>query len=469
MVALPRVTEQINLFEEVVIDRNRLIVKISKRLHPKYVIAPFFVEYPESVALHEVPQTTLLIPALFNIAPVVWLSGLTFTVDEIDEAALHALNNVRQVFEKMYPTVNWRGSVIAQHHQQVSNGSTLAKPPGQAEDNSRGLWSQLTESAVHKIVLFSGGLDSVCTSIRHRDSRQILMSVWGADIRLDEDKKWSTVHTSIADYAKQFGHDVAFVKSNLREFLNADYLDNANAPISNWWGLAQHGLGLTGLAAPLAALHRIQEVLIASSHTVDFDAPWGSHPTIDNKIAWTGTRVHHDAFELSRQQKLALCVDDNNRHAIAPLQLRVCYSAASQAGENCGVCEKCLRTAAGLVVLGEEPSHWGMPVAANEAVERIITAFSIRRFELGDNGVFMWQDIQRDAKRRVEPCITDSNLLQARTKLVNWFANVDFRVMTQEHPPRGGVTRRLKRFLKVHFPGSVAVARRMRKRLGATH
>src|SRR5690606_20772358 len=134
---------------------------------------------------------------------------------------------------------------------------------------------------------------------------------------------------------KQFGHDVAFVKSNLREFLNADYLDNANAPISNWWGLAQHGLGLTGLAAPLAALHRIQEVLIASSHTADFDAPWGSHPTIDNKIAWTGTRVHHDAFELSRQQKLALCVDDNNRHAIAPLQLRVCYSAASQAGENC--------------------------------------------------------------------------------------------------------------------------------------
>jgi len=78
--------------------------------------------------------------------------------------------------------------------------------------------------------------------------------------------------------------------------------------------------------------------------------PWGSNP-VSNQ--WLGTRsfpVRPDGAELSRLQKVKLL----SEWEAAFNNLRVCWEG-SVPGENCGSCEKCVRTQLHLIALGKTP------------------------------------------------------------------------------------------------------------------
>jgi hypothetical protein len=48
---------------------------------------------------------------------------------------------------------------------------------------------------------------------------------------------------------------------------------------TNWWRGIHYGIGLTMLIAPAAEALGLNRVMIASSHSMDFQVPWGSTPT----------------------------------------------------------------------------------------------------------------------------------------------------------------------------------------------
>ena len=91
--------------------------------------------------------------------------------------------------------------------------------------------------------------------------------------------------------------------------------------------------------------------------------PWGSMPETDDQIAWAGTRVKHDAYELTRSQKVEVIVD-----SFTTLQeeasVRVCYSELNE-GLNCSECEKCLRTIFNILLLGDNPVKYGFQADEN--------------------------------------------------------------------------------------------------------
>ncbi|MGN2275051.1 hypothetical protein [Priestia megaterium] len=301
----------------------------------------FYIEMNETV--ESIPKSILLIPALANICPVAWITGSDIYVEEIDQEFLEALNIIKKSFQRLYPQHSFDGVI---KYQEIKKNRGYEK-------GKSGLF-------------FSGGVDAVTSYIRNQHERPYLLTIWGADIPLSEREGWSQVENNTQKFAKDHELTPLFIKSNLRSFLNEKKLqkDYAKHGVKSWWVSIQHGLGIVGLSAPFSFLKGINKIYFAStplfSHNNNlYSTPWGSHPSIENNLKWGETQANLDGIGLNRFEKIGVIAEYIKQHE-PNLQLRVCWE--SKKGKNCGVCEKCARTMAGLLSEGLNPSNHGFSI-----------------------------------------------------------------------------------------------------------
>jgi hypothetical protein len=102
-------------------------------------------------------------------------------------------------------------------------------------------------------------------------------------------------------------------------------------------------------AAGHALASSIDSFSIASSYDVRHTIPNGSHPYVDAYFSSSSLAVRHDGAGYTRLEKLRVLAEWPE----AIERLQTCNYRPPPAGmANCGTCEKCLRTAVGLLVLG---------------------------------------------------------------------------------------------------------------------
>lgn len=293
----------------------------------------FEVKYDVDVTA--VPIGIAIIPLLANILPMAWVYDAVVEVPACDANFLACLPEVKRGYEDMYPMVRLGGELKV----------------GDVEENRR--------SAKGAICLFSGGVDAFCTLIRHVDEHPTLLTMRGADVKLSDVEGWSLVRTHCRDVADDFSVEFHEVASTFRTFLREDVLDKrVSVSGDGWWHGFQHGLGILSHAAPLAWLLGKSVVYIASSFTAAEKGEYtcASDPTIDNHVRFCGTRVAHDGYELSRQDKVRSIVTYSHSTGV-PIKLRVCWE--SEGGSNCCHCEKCLRTILAIYAEGADPREFG--------------------------------------------------------------------------------------------------------------
>jgi hypothetical protein len=354
----------------------------------------FVVTYPPGDAVPVMTEGLALIPFLANVAPIIWLAGLNVTVPTLDHSFAEALDDVRDVFASMYPDLDWGGSIKA----------------------DRLVATEERDPAVG--VLFSGGVDSVYSSLSISDA-QLLVTVRGSDIALDNDPGWDAVRRQAAGFGKARGHRNAFVLSNFRRFLDVPALERRWPILDDWWAGAQHGLGLLGLLAPLVPTGR---VVIAATHTPDYHGkPSGSNPTLDTSVRWGGTTVEHYGFQTTRQDKVRAIVAAKG----PPSRLRVCFSNAYGDGHNCEVCEKCLRTFAALIVAGADPTDHGFTRSMASGTRIIRRRFATYRVAFGPNHTWHWTMIQEAAEKMASE-LSSSDTDAGRRALLDWLVAFDF-------------------------------------------
>ena len=294
--------------------------------------APFFVEYDEDVS--KVSESICIIPLISNIMPIAWFVGFNIYVEEIDEDFFDSLEKLKNEFQRLYPSHNLKGNLIAK--RKIKNKLLGCK-------NAQ---------------LFSGGVDAYATFFRHKSKDLKLLTIQGADILLDDVDQWNDLVTVNEQQDVLRGNEVSYVKANLREF----YTYHVEMLIGiGWWGKVQHGLGMLGVIAPYAFQSGISNVYIASSYTDSADMSWGSTPRADELISWAESQVHHDGFELQRQEKVGLIVRNGKQN---PLKLRVCFSEVTKS-VNCSACEKCYRTILAIILEGDDPNKYGFSVDEN--------------------------------------------------------------------------------------------------------
>ncbi|MEV6597211.1 hypothetical protein AB0M36_10155 [Actinoplanes sp. NPDC051346] len=354
--------------------------RISVPLRPGRAAARYFrereiwVEYRD-VDLGEVDPAVAVIPALGVVIPIALACGGTVHVPEVDEVFADGAEAIARTLRTMYPHLSDRPFQL----------TGVRRPTTSAPAENRAA------------MLYSGGVDSITTLLRHREEVDCIVTVWGADVELGNTALWDHLSSIVtaAPARPRTRHVVA--RSNLREALdelrlNRDF-DRGFAS-TNWWGAVQHGLALTSLVAPVAVRLGLGRVLVSSSHSVGFRVPWGSNPELDSLVRWSGGRVEHDGFELDRQDKVS--------RVVAPwlaqghkLTLAVCYQLDRDgAGVNCGRCEKCMRTISGLLAAHVDPHDGGLPFDA-ESLASWRSRLEEGDTRFGPNELFMWQGIQR--------------------------------------------------------------------------
>jgi hypothetical protein len=168
-----------------------------------------------------------------------------------------------------------------------------------------------------------------------------------ADTTLDN-PHFPEIEQRLGSLAARFGKQLITVRTNAR-----DFIEQAGVTMALYHG---------ALLASVALLLGVHRAYVPSSERYDNLYPWGSHPLLDPLWSTDYCQIVHDGCEANRTQKLKRLMESQ------PLldALRVCNGDAAY---NCGRCEKCVRTAVALNVLGGETA--ALPPVTMDTLERL--------------------------------------------------------------------------------------------------
>lgn len=396
---------------KVQVSNNRLKISFNCKgqIRKFFINNEFIAEYDASIK--EVPEEILIIPFLATIAPIAWANNAEVFVKTVDATFLSSLNFVKATLQNFYPKMKFRGNIQAEN-----------------------IRSPVVKAPTRHMMLFSGGIDSIATFVIHQNENPILVSV--------QEKDFHEETTAQADNMGRMNISMKISSNHLEEFSSATKCEN-RIIVSNWiflpdnfmLGIYQeelsgdwytrvmHGLAFSGLCAPLTYIEKVSKLYIASSCTAEVKIPWGSHLNIDNNIKWTGTRVCHDGYELSRQEKLFFISNFIKNKEVA---LQVCpYTNKgikkilnNNTGKNCNLCEKCSRTILGLELAGVDPNKHGFSLDEG-TFSRIKKNLEDRTWGFGDGEVYMWADLQKHANK------VDNLPHNEVRPLIEWLRSID--------------------------------------------
>jgi hypothetical protein len=198
-------------------------------------------------------------------------------------------------------------------------------------------------------VFLSGGIDSLAAlranrmhyPAGHPGSFKYGLLIYGQNI--ESDNRLSTFMKAFADLSvlgKEVQLELIPVYTNIRSL----------EPSSAFYNLS-HGSVLAAVAH--AFKNRFNTISIAASDNIatlallkkNFVKPLGSHPLVDPCFSSRDLRIRHDGLSLTRLNKTRLIADWES----ALQNIRVC--APNWPGENCGRCEKCIRTMLALLAV----------------------------------------------------------------------------------------------------------------------
>ena len=186
--------------------------------------------------------------------------------------------------------------------------------------------------------LFSGGVDSFYTALKHQEEITHLVFVHGFDIDLADGPRRDAAVATVREVAERMGKELVEVETNLRSF------SDGHADWILYFGSAMASVAL--LLGP-----EFRRVLFAAgfahSDWAQYPPPAGSHPGLDPLWSTEATEIVHAGADATRIEKIRYLAEQ----PLAMDHLLVCYQGAG-APYNCGRCGKCLRTMTSLRLVG---------------------------------------------------------------------------------------------------------------------
>jgi hypothetical protein len=372
---------------------------------------PFFVEYGIDDSYRfdaaHIPDGVLIIPFLCNVLPIVWIGDAVLHIAEIDKTFYESIPEFKQGYIDLYPEIDFAGTVTVERIIE-SVGAELRGGGGGGTN----------------IAFFSGGVVAFNTLINHQVEKPLLLTLWGSDVFFNDTAGWDNVKEHVRKTAEQFGVSYLFIKSNFRKFLNESALSKLvfKRAKDGWWHGFQCGIGLVGHSAPIAYLLNVKNIYSASSFTKDYTGPGAAFPSIEDHIRFSNSRIVHDGFELTRQDKIGNICNFSRKNNIV-LFLRVCWMSGG--GKNCSACEKCYRTIMGILAEDYDPNDFGLfyDKQLGSKIYRDIT----RKIQLQSSPILHFKYIQR--------CFRNNPNVFEKRKELKWILDLDFDKVNK-HPAK---------------------------------
>jgi hypothetical protein len=199
------------------------------------------------------------------------------------------------------------------------------------------------QAAVANGCFFTCGVDSFYTVLKNLERQQgdsritHLFFVRGhGDCSLANDVLFENLRATLKKVSSALNLALVTPATNVSSYIPA--------PAAAWDWAASSSLAAVGLCLAQG----LRRMYIPAGDTYSTLSRWGSHPLIDPLWSTEGLEFRHDGCEAFRSQKLDWYVA---RSRVALESLRVCgYELTGK--QNCGGCEKCMRTMIALAALG---------------------------------------------------------------------------------------------------------------------
>lgn len=184
-------------------------------------------------------------------------------------------------------------------------------------------------------LFFTGGVDSFYALHQEIAQIQVLINVEGFDVSLHDTVRLKKTRKLVQNVGDALGLAVVFVKTNIRSHPDFKRLD---------WGKHTH---IAALAMVAHSLQNNASIFCIAGTGFPLGLPWGSHPLVDP--LWGSGNLDIVTSDASRLEKVRAIANWPLVHSY----LKVCWENKSTK-ENCGHCEKCLRTETAFAVLGQD-------------------------------------------------------------------------------------------------------------------
>ena len=347
-------SQAVSLIDSFKVDGSSVHIDINKDFAQRYLKeSHFFVTYDNSVNLAKVPYSIATIPFITNVIAIVWISGKRYTIPKMDRRLCAALGKIREIFKRLYPRTSWNGELVP---ESCVTDEPITEP---------------VDPAKIAALLFSGGIDSTSSAYELQAKNLklllIMMRGQGASILTDDDR-WNKQSTLGVEFAKEYGHDIAFLTSNYHRFLNHRYLASLSPEVNDWRVDAIEDVGMFGMTAPLLFSKGIQLLYMASSRDWSYPLISVGNPLVDSLMSCgNDIRLECSQFNFSRADKIAYIISQV-RGGLKPPLIHVCYRGKFP-GCTSVECRKCIPTALAFFALGEDPRTFGFEVSDEELVE----------------------------------------------------------------------------------------------------
>jgi hypothetical protein len=183
------------------------------------------------------------------------------------------------------------------------------------------------------IMAFSGGLDSTFALHAHKHNLlgrraldvQASTLIQGFDLALDDQSAFDMAHRHVKAILDSYGVRLNVVRTNWQK------------PFAVKWGMTH----VLGIAAVLHLFHR-QFGFGVFADDIPYEdqvTPWSSNAITNQMLGGGAYPIRSAGAAWSRTEKTAIIA----KNPVVLDHIRVCYEHP-ELGENCGRCEKCLRT-----------------------------------------------------------------------------------------------------------------------------
>lgn len=334
----------------------------------------FYVNYKEDIST--VPDYFLNIPLMSNLTPISWFVGFDIYLETLDEDYYNSLKKLKKVFKSKYPE-------IEQNKSEIFVKKIIKREKDNIIDN------------IKTALLFTGGVDAYFSLLcNYEENPSLIKIIKEGNQKIQKDT--FELNFSLNSSEKIINENKKIICISNFDLFYTDKIKYFHRGFG-WWSHIQHGMGLTGLVAPLAYKYNYNKLLIASSYTSDIKIDWGSAPEIDNEIAWGGLNVYHHGYDYKRVDKI-LGIANEVEKLDTSINLRVCFSTDNK-GVNCSNCEKCLRTILALKVFGYDPNNYGFDTEEDLYIK--VSEFLKSGFS--SEGVrYFWNEIYRKYYSKIQ-------------------------------------------------------------------
>ncbi len=346
------------LINKTIISKNRYDVLLNDNFS-EYIKEDFYY-IVEDIDISSIPEDVLQIPFILNIAPVIWVSGLIFEIDYMDSNLYNSLQVLKKVFQKLYPEQKFDGELCV---------STLSDMKYRVNE------SKSTQ-------LFSCGVDSVFTLLKHIDENLSLVTLRGSDTDLNDDVGWANVKSLARQYTFSKNNLANyFIASNFKKFLNYKKINSKFK--RDWWEFIQHGIGSSCFMALPAFIEGSSIGYIAGGFKgskANKNISWGSIPEVDESVKWLSFHIIHDGIDFNRQDKIEYITQSMQKVYKKILPLRVCFSIRE--AKNCTKCAKCFMTMTELLASGNDYKVYGFDIEHSQFIKNIKFALYKSKYKI---------------------------------------------------------------------------------------